>query len=114
MVKEKLQLNKEGSALPNINVLSLGFTFLDFIVRNTLKTWNQINGQLCIRNQYSVTVGFGTWKHAGISRIYFFFLGRTLKSSQLQNSTSLKHNVSAIYNFSVPPNLYQYTRVVCL
>ena len=67
----------------------------NFIVRNTLKSWNQIRRHFGITTQHSMLapvycnpdftqscsdVGFRVWKEAGISKILDLFLGGTLKS----------------------------------
>ena len=77
----------------------------NFIVRNTLKSLNQIRKHFGIATQYSVLapvycnpdfsqscldVGFRTWKDSGISKIQDLFQGDTLKSfAQLKTEYNL-------------------------
>ena len=84
------------SELPFINGAMSSHEISDnFIVRNTLKSWNQIRRHFGITTQYSMLapvycnpdftqscsdVGFRAWKEAGILKILDLFLGGTLKS----------------------------------
>lgn len=71
------------SDIPSINnAVSLQGMKENFIVRNTLKTWNQVRRHFGILNQTStyLDVGFRTWKDAGVFKIQDLFLGEILKS----------------------------------